>query len=330
MYRFINFVLLARVCLPFLFIYYAYHRLKKNKGALYQIYSRIKQQIPSLGAIPGTQTKRIYHYIFANSLTTQWFATLLNYSASHSEKMTGYYLAVSTPLADYMVDEEKMGAQEILKMITGKSNHLWHNITQQLFEKTKTNHPNPDLCEELIFKTLQAQEDSLGQQQDPLSLERLKSITWAKGGYALLLYRSALDHPISQKEWSAIYQLGGLMQLHNDIFDLYRDIQEGINTIPSQMRSVEALSKLYRQEISRTYQLFQLLPISAYRKRKFFLLLTLAVNTGYICLAQYYQLENKYQHFTPAEFTRKELVCDMEDLGKIFQTIWKTINTKFR
>jgi hypothetical protein len=329
MYRFINFVLLARVCLPFLFIYYAYHRLKQHKGPLHQIYSQIKEKIPGLESLSIAQTKRIYHYIFANSLTTQWFATLLNYRASATEKMTGYFLAVSTPLADYLVDEEKIRAQEIIKMISGKSNHLWQALSQTLFEKSKINHPNPDLCEELIFKTLQAQEESLGQQQDPLSLERLKAITWAKGGYALLLYRSALNHPISKLEWSAIFQLGGLMQLHNDIFDLYRDIQEGINTIPSQMHSVDALSKLFSQEIATTYHMFQLLPISTYRKRKFFLLLNLAVNTGHICIAQYLQLEIKYQHFTPKEFTRKELVCDMDDLGKIGHTIWKTINTRF-
>lgn len=329
MYRFINFVLLARVCLPFLFIYYAYHRLKHHKGPLHQIYSKIKDKIPGLESLPTVQTKRIYHYIFANSLTTQWFATLLNHAASTTEKKTGYYLAVSTPLADYLVDEEKIRAQEIIKMISGKSNHPWRTLSQQLFEESKINHPNPDLCEELIFKTLQAQEDSLGQHQDPLSLETLKSITWAKGGYALLLYRSALDHPISDQEWSAIFQLGGLMQLHNDIFDLYRDIQEGINTIPSQIYCVDELSKLYNQEIAATYQLFQLLPISAYRKRKFFLLLNLAVNTGHICIAQYLQLETKYQHFNPTEFSRKELVCDMEDFGKIGRTIWKTINTKF-
>jgi hypothetical protein len=182
----------------------------------------------------------------------------------------------------------------------------------------------------LIGLTLQAQQESLQQHDHVLSIEKLKKITWAKGGYALLLYRSAINRPISDEEWNAVYQLGGLMQLHNDIFDLYRDLQEGIVTLPSQTKSINSLTQLYIEEIEKTFTLFTQLSFSTYQKKKFFLLLNLAVETGHQCLNQYAKVEARYGEFIPKNLSRKELVCDMEDLGKISKTVFATLNKKYQ
>jgi hypothetical protein len=190
-------------------------------------------------------------------------------------------------------------------------------------------HPFPQMGRRLIHLTLEAQQESLQQHQDELSTQKLKDITWAKGGYALLLYRSALNRPISPEEWDAVYQLGGLMQLHNDIFDLYRDLREGIVTLPAQTRSVKDLSKLFIAEIEKTFALYNRLPFSPYQKRKFFLLLYLAVQTGHQCLNQYAKVEAKYGEFNPTKRSRQELVCDMEDLRKISKTVLATLNKKY-
>jgi hypothetical protein len=191
-------------------------------------------------------------------------------------------------------------------------------------------HPFPEIGAKLIHLTLEAQQESLQQHHETLCIKKLKNITWAKGGYALLLYRSALNRPISPEEWDAVYQLGGLMQLHNDIFDLYRDLQEGISTLASQTTSVKELSQLYFDEIKKTFDLYQRLPLSSYQKRKFFLLLYLAVQTGNQCLNQYTKVEAKYGEFNPWKLSRQELVCDMEDLRKISATVLATINKKYQ
>ncbi|NND34104.1 MAG: class 1 isoprenoid biosynthesis enzyme [Saprospiraceae bacterium] len=329
MYRFINFLILARVSLPFLRIYFSFQRVKQKKGSQHRCFQSISKNIPQLQRLTKAQTKRIQHYLFANSLTTQWFATLLQHKPTSTERMTGYYLATATPLADYLVDNEKLDVDEIKSMMQNNSSHQWAGLTQNIYRATIANHPQPALCQDLIFKTLQAQHESLAQKKNNLSAAGLKKVTWAKGGYALLLYRSALQKPISTAEWEAIFQLGGLMQLHNDIFDLHRDIQEGIHTIPTQIQSVQELVDLFRGEIEKTMSLFAKLPLSKYRKRKFYLLLTLAVNTGFICLDQYIQLEQKYRHFKPTLFSREELICDMEDPKKIFRTVWSTLNRKY-
>ena len=329
MYRFINFLLLARVSFSFLKIYVAYRRLNKKKGYLFQFWNQSQQQIKSLGDLETPLQRRIFHYLFANNLTTQWFCTLLNYEPTPKERETGYYIAMATPIADYLVDHEKLAVSEIHQMIDHDSTHPLQSLTQQLFQHTMDRHPFPEIGRRLIYLTLEAQQESLQQHQDDLSTQKLKNITWAKGGYALLLYRSALNRPISQQEWDAVYQLGGLMQLHNDIFDLHRDLREGIITLPTQTTSVKDLSKLYSDEIEKTFALYHQQPFSSYQKRKFFLLLYLAVQTGHQCLKQYANVEAKYGEFNPIKLSRQELVCDMEDLGKISETVLATLNKKY-
>ncbi len=329
MYRFINLLLLSRISIPFLKIYFAYHQLKKGNGYLHDFWKDVQLQIPALTELDRPLQKRIFHYLFANSLTTQWFANLLKHNPSRKEKETGYFIAMATPVADYLVDQEKLTAQDIYRIIDKKSSHPWQQLSCQLLENYIKHHPSREVAQQLIYKTLQAQEESLKQRENSIHPDKLKEITWAKGGYALLLYRSALNHPISDTEWNAVFQLGGLMQLHNDIFDLYRDLQEGIATLPSETKSIDDLSYLYQLEIEKTFHLFEQLSFNRYRKQKFYLLLQLAVQTGHICLQQYRDLEIKYGVFTPVEYSRKELVCDMEDLVKIGKTIFATINKKY-
>ena len=302
--------------------------LKKGRGSLYLLWKQAKEELPSLGDLEAPLQRRIFHYLFANSLTTQWFATLHGHHPTPAEKNTGLYIAIATPIADFLVDREKISSEEIFQMLQKKSGHSWQNMTEQLLKLSLRDHPDPDMASELIFKTLKAQEASLQQHQTGLPFETLKEITWAKGGYALLLYRSALRIPIAKNEWDAIYQLGGLMQLHNDIFDLYRDQQEAIITLPSGTPSIKQLYALFDQEINKTYQMFNALPIRKQQKRQFFLLLYLAVQTGYHALDQYAAIETRDGVFTPANLGRQDLVCDMDDLKKISQTLMATINKK--
>jgi hypothetical protein len=52
-----------------------------------------------------------------------------------------------------------------------------------------------------------------------------------KGGSSVLFYRTAFSPEVSGKEKILINNLGAMMQLGNDIFDVYKDRESGINTL---------------------------------------------------------------------------------------------------
>ena len=87
----------------------------------------------------------------------------------------------------------------------------------------------------------------LSKQQDApgLSYEVMKDITIRKGAESLLYYRTAFEHPLKNGEEKMLYCLGGLMQLSNDIFDVYKDQKAGVGTLVTTATKIEDLRFYY-------------------------------------------------------------------------------------
>jgi hypothetical protein len=68
---------------------------------------------------------------------------------------------------------------------------------------------------------------------EPLSQESLRKITFSKGGIALLTIMYLMAPHMKQKERKAIYELGGVMQIIDDIRDTKEDLLCGIQTLPN-------------------------------------------------------------------------------------------------
>ncbi len=330
MHRIVNFFYLTSLSYPFLAIYVAGRRLSRDKGYLFKFWRKLVYRVPEIQDLEGPLQRRIRHYLFANSVTAQWFGVLHGLQLTQQEKEAGWFMAAATPIADYMVDHLGLGYDRIRTMIDQPSSELLEQITQKLFKEASQGSANGKSFHSYLKKTLIAQELSLRQTSPMHDAKMLRDITWQKGGYALLLYRTALNPSISKAEEEAIFQLGGLMQLHNDIFDLYRDLQEEIQTIPSKCSKVAVLREQFTDELEKTMELFNLLPLPQQNIRKFHLLLLLVVNTGHVCLDQFEGLEKKTGgNFCPAQYQREDLICDMEDFSKIVSTVISTLDQKF-
>ncbi len=316
-----NILSLASVAYPFLKIYLSGFQFHREKGELFEFWNTLRREMPLFDSLDPSLVKRIGHYLQANSFTSQWFSILHNYTLTKRDRQAGWFLAVATPIADYLADEESLSYDQISAILSGDREHTYAEISRYLYRRAKQLHPDGRQFDRYLDKTLLAQEESLHQSSNNLPITKLKEITWNKGGYALLLYRSAINKKISRSEEKAIWQLGGLMQLHNDIFDLYRDLQEKIYTIPSCSSDIVTLHQSFNEEIFKTVRLFESLDCSKNAQLKFFLLLHLAVGTGHICLEQYGDLQEKYGAFEPHKYPRHELICDMESFRKICKTI---------
>tara|TARA_B110000211_G_scaffold231093_1_gene291963 strand:+ start:1103 stop:2086 length:984 start_codon:yes stop_codon:yes gene_type:complete len=85
---------------------------------------------------------------------------------------------------------------------------------------------------------------SLRQKRDALSWKELYDITILKGGASLLLYRSVFNTGISEQEAEALFLVGGQLQVCNDIFDVVKDLKEGINTIGTKAKTIDQLRGL--------------------------------------------------------------------------------------
>lgn len=134
-------------------------------------------------------------------------------------------------------------------------------------------------------------------------------ITAEKGGCSVLLFRSLLDNPISAPEAAALYQFGALIQLCDDIFDLWFDVQAGTVTAASTCATagnIQELNELFAMQVNACKTAIQKLP----RPHLAWAMIFFLVAITRVCLQHYADLERQFGKIPLAD--RKLLVVDME------------------
>lgn len=306
-----------------------YLKYRTKRGHSNYAWGFLSREIPYIHDLGTSLKKRIDHYLFANAVTTDWFARLHGISLSEQEHQASILLAAATPIADYMVDDLQLSKPDILECIKNPRNEILDLVSSTLYYRCRSLHHDTLQFEMYFHKTLAAQEQSLVQSDLDVSIDTLRKITWEKGGYALLLYRSILKIEMTRVEEDAIFQIGGLMQLHNDIFDIYRDHQDGIKTLPLAFENMITLERVYRKEVSKSAKAIENLKFGTHRYRQFFALFHLIIQTGFICIDHYKKLTASNNYIlNVSHYQRSDLVCDMDSLKNISRVILQTLQQR--
>ncbi len=138
-----------------------------------------------------------------------------------------------------------------------------------------------------------------------------------------MFYRTGYDNILAIGEKEALFQLGSLMQLENDIFDIYKDVKSEIATIPTTISQVSELRTLYTEQMNKMIVLCYRMDYPKKQIELFLDRVMPVLNRGFVCLDSYQRLaENNENVFTITSFTRKQLICDMEKPGNFFRTIY--------
>ena len=158
----------------------------------------------------------------------------------------------------------------------------------------------------------------LSRKQTGQAIERdeIQQITLLKGGFSLLFYRSALDEPVGLMEEKMLFSLGGISQLENDLFDVYKDFCNDIKTLATTEKSIGRLRKYYKGLMEETFALVHMTSFSDERKIMFLRFIALIVSRGFVCLDLLEKREKATNHvFSLPQYTRHQLICDMEKPG---------------
>lgn len=176
-----------------------------------------------------------------------------------------------------------------------------------------------------VTKTLfQAQWDSKKQYKgaaDPagapgeglLSDEAIRRITFDKGGNSVLLCSYYLDLPASSAEKECWYRIGTIIQLTNDLFDIYKDLGDHIDTLPNRMTDARIFRGFFEEQVLGMQSLIRDLPVSPGRKGAFRLSMAGIYAFGLIALEQLNDLQGAANELPAlASLPRAALIIDME------------------
>ncbi len=269
------------------------------------------------------QKKRIHYYTIQSCITNSWFCQLRGKKADFKERRRAILTGAITPFLDDLVDSTGMQSNEIIEQINqqGKNKSIIILIIRYLYDRIIK-----DCNEDYLYAfklALKAQDDSIKQlKSSKLNQDELLEITLNKGEYWTILYRSVLNNSMLQNEKNAIIALGGLMQLTNDVFDVYKD---KLNNQQSIYTNTADLEPLFNDYVSLTKTMIIQFLETGYRMKdikKTLIQILLVVSRSIICHEQLLECQKRTNNqFKIEMYSRRELICDMEKTGNILKSL---------
>lgn len=275
------------------------------------------------GSIDDKDIKKINHYygLAAPAIVGEAFCILQGRPVSKDERMASTCQGAMTGLFDDLFDQHSISEEHLHDLVHNPGSATPANTHEQLFlhfyKEMLRQVPDPAEATAQLVKVGQSQQESKKQENAGITTEEIENITLDKGGQSLIFYRMAFNDRICVSEMEMLMQLGGLIQLSNDIFDVYKDLQQGIHTLATQTRDIRQLRDYYSAWINRFRDMVMQSGYHRYRAVLFIERFSIAVfSRCFVCLDQFEKLQRQSGGiFNPQLYERGQLVCDMDTGG---------------
>ena len=245
------------------------------------------------------------------------FGVLRNAPLSIRERSCISYLGGISGLLDDLFDEHDKEVLHLKKFIIHpeklEPKNSYEALLKQFYIKGLSFSEKSQVLKKQAQDVFNTETESELQLNKKLSEEKIKELTFLKGGHSFLFYRLCLENTLAKEEKEMIYQLGGLMQMGNDIFDVWEDVQQNIQTLATKTTSIILLRNSFSTELQKTISLLSRCNYPKKQLQDFTRIILFGLSRVYVCLDQYKQLqESETSTFQPEKYSRKQLICDME------------------
>lgn len=280
-----------------------------------------------------------YYGLAVPAILGEAFCRLRGSKMSEKERLATTYLGALTGLFDDFFDKKDSSEKHILELVTNPKEANCKNENEKLivyfYQKALENCKHPVAVQQAALKVFDAQKQSKKQKISHISFDEIKQITSYKGGTSLQFYRSAFGEITDETEKELLYRLGGLGQLENDLFDVFKDNKDNIGTLVTTAVSIKRLEEIYISEYNEVLNLISKTKYKEKNKQRFQKMVSLVFSRGLVCLNQLKKTEKTTNNrFVPAAYTCQQLICDMEKPCNVLRSMhyfanWnKTSNKK--
>lgn len=272
------------------------------------------------GSLDMGDIKKINHYygLAVPAILGEAFCILRGKEMTVSERWASTSQGCMTGLFDDFFDKDYLSDDAVEDMIRQHENAADIRSNQKLFEvfykKALENSPDKKLLRDALFEVYRAQVESKKQETDSISTKELIDITFFKGGSSVLFYRTVFSAEAIGKEKKLIYNLGSLMQLANDIFDVYKDREAGIKTLVTETKHIREIRSLFKNYLQEYYAAAFELGHPLKNTQAFLNILSIGIfSRCFVCLDQLEKNEwLTGNEFEVSKYSRKQLICDMD------------------
>lgn len=252
------------------------------------------------------------------------FVTLSGRSTSVDERRRMLQYFICSVTFDNFTDEYELTIEELEAIMHNPETFIPRTPQEKLFLQAHLALLDFVRDEEQYKAALHglfnAQVDSCRQTDPHLPDEALYDITIGKGAFSVLLCSFYMNNDHMPPAWRQCwFQLGGIIQLTNDLFDTWKDLQAGIQTLPTRMKDARQLYQTFMQMVDELDAGIAALPVPEAGKQQFRLKMMAICSFGDMALRQFRDLQQGQDNL-PALNTlpRKALIIDMEKPGNIW------------
>jgi len=289
---------------------------------------KIIQELNLVLAVKNTSldsniSRRIKLYILMSDFTNNWFCSLRGYAATVKEKHDTFYLAAIMPLLDDLTDSLKIPSIDIIKDLKNNNDSLHPSMPAIRYLYNKLLNNCSDSFVKLFHEALKVQDKSILQLENhTLDTAILKQITYEKGGISTFLFRLVLENSLVKNEEKAIYELGYLIQLINDMFDVYKDHKNKQQTLFTNASTLSHPIREFTSSFNKTTSSFLSLDYHYKDIKKCLTQISTITSRGQVCIEQLLECEISTQgKFLIDTYQRKQLICDMDTCSSIYKTL---------
>ena len=257
-----------------------------------------------------------------NSIQQQFvcnsFSALFGRDNTPIEEERNLLYFLTTALYDEIIDTQSLSTEALDELFYHPQKAIPGNFEQavllHLHLQLLNQVPDQEAYWSVIHQIHIAQKESIQQFDPNTSDERLLSITERKGGYSLLMCRHYLDIPSSKELDACWYALGSVIQMTNDLYDIHKDLQSGIETFATRAKHSSAIAALYNLQVGKLNESIRKLPVAQQKKNKLGITLSIIPGFGYIALENLQTIQGQAPCLPPLNaLPRKALVIDMEN-----------------
>ena len=288
------------------------------------------------GTILKSDVKRIrYFSVLVPVLIGDSFSTLSSQNLTKQNRRRLTLASAITPLFDDYFEQGNLSIARLENLILFPHNFSpINNKDKLIFSIYLELAPllmNKAKFFEMVKNVFLAQQKAQKQKSKiEISQIELHELTFNKGGGSVLLFNSLIfDENIDLFD-DVGYQTGGLIQYADDIFDLWFDWKDGIITLPNNCDTIADLSDDYSKQINKLISLSNTIGVDSMQKRKFMEVQLFFLSRAFVGIKQLTEItKTEIGKFNPDNYSRQQLVCDMEKFINIKSWIkeyYRTLN----
>ena len=258
-----------------------------------------------------------YYGLLIGPILCGTYKMLYGSGFTKEERKRATLFGILTPLGDDLFDVYHLPIERITNLTFDPSNYDAKIFAEQVVKEIQAflleTVPNKTAYIAASKDVLDLQVATAAQTKSTIEHQLLEEITYKKGAVSVIIYHQILNEAAADQMMEVLNEVGGLYQLGNDLFDVYKDSRDEIYTIPNTCKNFNRLRESFLQKVKKMNGLISAIPYEHNRKDKFSIIINSINARSLVAIDEWISFQQKNgKDVDYKKFERKDLIIDME------------------